>query len=243
MTHARPTPDRPTANARGRSAATAPAVSVTPWPTPWPPSTPPPSTPSQAPHPRAPRSLGNLALALLLGGAVITILILIAALVSVTALFVTRTPSAPNEPTTSPAPQPSPYVASPTIGPMVPVRQTPEPTSAPENGTSPSRITGPGVHAFVTRTSREFDTSPFYALFERATPRLHQCRRSVDDEVHLQVFVGHEGQLPIVQPDAARPHGHEETARCAASAIRDAGPLEQENAQGIVQVTVRLRAR
>jgi serine/threonine-protein kinase len=244
-------------------------------------STPPAPMPVSAAEPA--RSAGNITLFLLLGGAVIVILVLIAALVSITALFITRNPSSRNraEPATSPASPPSPYAPPPSIGPMVPVRETSEPAPAPttspapiprspetnEGGASPRGgtgsgvVTGPGVvigpnvvvggadrtgrtvHAFVTRTIGDVDTSTFDALFGRATRRLNECRRSVDDDVRLQVFVGPERRLSIVQPDVTQPHGHEETARCAASAIHDAGPLERESGHGIVQVTIQLRAR
>lgn len=281
----------PTANARGPSqrppaqhpppasdsAATAPAVAVTPWPAsvapaarpspsafppasarpPSPAAFPPasarpspsgfpPAAHSVPPAPSPPRTVSNFTLVLLLGGSVITILILIAALVSVTALIVARRPASPS-PVTPAAPA-SPPVLAPTIGPMVPITETPPAPTTPEAAptpTPPAPTVGERrpVQVLIDRAVGSVDTSTFDALFERATSRLNECRREVDDEVRLQVFPGPQGRLSIVQPDPTRPHGHEDTARCAAAAIRAAGPLDRESGHGIVQITVRLRAR
>src|SRR5690606_32738078 len=99
------------------------------------------------------------------------------------------------------------------------------------------------TRAWVETVLGDLDQDAMDRLFARAAPRIDRCRRDVADDVLIQLFVSLDGSLPIVQPDVNEPHGHDETARCVANALRAAGPLESDRSDGIIGIRAHLEPR
>ena len=103
-----------------------------------------------------------------------------------------------------------------------------------------------GVSATVEILSPNIPRDAALQVAQRAARNLEMqhCRRNGQDhEVRVQVHVGLNGALSIVQPDPTRPVSDRVVAQCVARVVRGAGPLRDTTTGGIFYVIANLRGR
>ncbi|AKF05040.1 serine/threonine-protein kinase [Sandaracinus amylolyticus] len=169
----------------------------------------------------------NGLLLVMLGGALVVIVLLVLALAGVTAAFVWSRSSAPAPVVVTPAPTPAPPAA------VDPIPEDPARWNVPTATPTPAPVAG-ATRVWVDDVLGDVDGAALDRLAARATPALERCRSGQAQDVVVQIFVNRGGDIPIAQAHPVRPHGDGSTARCVARALRDAGPLDHEDSDGIV---------